>query len=688
MTTMPGGRPKTSPERQQTDRSLQVERQKTDQEFGRREAVIVEGSDAGLQQVRGRADEALDEAREQADGTLKREGSSGEQLQALGQERVQGDAALQQERRAADEKLLIERQERMRVLANLFRREREQTDERLLTERGHADASLTAKDDFMGMVFMQLPTPICMTRGREHVFEFANPSYLRLVGQRQLAGKSARTVFPELEGQPFFALMDRAFDSGETFQGSEVPVRLNWGEGEPKEERFFTFVYQPLLGFDGKVDGLVTFAFDVSEQVRARRTTQAAERRARFLAKASTVLGASLDSTATLNSLARLALPTLADFCIVDVVDDDRNITRVATAHVDAAKEKLLRELQRRYPPAWDSSQPAARVFRTGQPQLLSETPHEVIAAHTQDAEHATLMRRIGVRSHLAVPMLARGRTIGVLSLGFTEPGRCYTPDDLLLAQELAERAAHAVDNARLYGEAQQAIRIRDEFLAIASHELKTPLTPLQLHLQSLAQDTLEEQPDKLDPLKVRRKLDTIGRQVRRLQSLVYGLLDVSRFTGQKLKLELEEVDLSELLSEVTARFRAEAEQTQTPLRVEVPPLLVGEWDRLRLEQIITNLVSNALKFGKGKAVVVSATSDGETAHLQVRDSGIGISPEDQARIFQKFERAVPARHFGGFGLGLWIVRQVVEALRGTISVESEPGRGATFAVDLPLRHA
>jgi signal transduction histidine kinase len=156
-----------------------------------------------------------------------------------------------------------------------------------------------------------------------------------------------------------------------------------------------------------------------------------------------------------------------------------------------------------------------------------------------------------------------------------------------------------------------------------------------------------------LDLVKVRQKLDTIGRQVRWLKSLVDGLLDISLFTNKKLKLEIEQVNLSELISEVTARFRAEAEQTNTPLEVEVPACLVGEWDRLHLDQIIARLVSNALKFSTGRLVAVSATSDGEPTRIQVRDSGIGIAPEDQTRIFQRFERAVLTRHFGGFGLGL-----------------------------------
>ncbi|KFE64420.1 hypothetical protein DB31_2214 [Hyalangium minutum] len=642
-------------------------------------------ADAGVREARGRADEALDEAREQADGTLEG-GSSWEHLRALGQERTQQAAALHQERLTVDEKLLSERQERMQALVNLFLRERQQTDERLLTELGRADATLTARDDFMGMVFMQLPMPICLTRGSDHVFELANPSYLRLVGKRELAGQSIRRALPELEGQPFFELMDRVFASGEAFHGNEMPARLHMGEGELTEERFFNFVYQPLLGLDGKVDGIVTFAFEVTEQIRARQKLQEAERRARFLGEASALLGASLELTLTLNRLASLALPSLADFCVVDVADDERRITRAATAHIDAVKENLLRELDRRQPMTWDSSHPVPRVFRTGQSEFLPETTHEAIAARPQDAEHATLMRQLGVRSYMAVPMLARGRTIGVLSFGLTEPGRRYTTDDLLLAQELAERAAHAVDNARLYSEAQQAIRIRDEFLSIASHELRTPLTPIQLHLQSLTQDAREERTDKLDSSKLRRKLETLGRQVHRLKLLVYGLLDVSRLSGHDFKLEIERVDLLELISEVTARFRAEAEQTKTPLEVNVPASLIGEWDRIRVDQIMTNLVSNALKFGKGKPVTVSATSDGESALIQVRDLGIGIAPEDQERIFQRFERAVPTRHFGGFGLGLWIVRQIVEALGGTICVESELGRGATFTVELPLQ--
>lgn len=678
--------PKSTPERQQTDRSLHVERQKTDREFGKREAAIVEGSDAGVQQARGRADQALDAAREQADGTLEGEGSSEEQLQALERERALQNAALQQERLSADEKVIHERQERIRALVNLFRRERQQTDERLLTERGLADATLTARDEFMGMVFMQLPMPICLTRGPEHVFELANPSYLRLVGKQELAGQRFRTALPELEGQPFLDLMNRVFASGEAFHGEEMPAQLKGDAGAPPEERFFTFVYQPLIGLDGTVDGIVTFAFEVTDQVRARQKIQDAERRARFLAEASTLLSASLDLTTTLTRVARLSLPSLADFCIVDVADDERRITRAATAHVDAAQEELLRELHRRYQTDWDSPQPVPRVFRTGQSEFLSETSPEATAAQAPDTEHATLLRQLGVRSYMAVPMVARGRTLGVLSFGRTVTVRRYTAEDLLLAQELAERAARAVDNARLYSEAQQAIRLRDDFLSIASHELKTPLTPLQLHLQSLVQDANQEQGATWEFSKMRRKLDTISRQVRRFNSLVHGLLDVSQLSGQSLKLEIERVDLSELISEVTARFRAEAEQQQTPLEVQVPSSLIGEWDRFRLDQILTNLVGNALKFGQGKPVTVSATSGGTSARLQVRDLGIGIAPEDQERIFQRFERAVPTRHFGGFGLGLWLVRRIVEALGGTISVESELERGATFTVLLPLR--
>jgi PAS domain S-box-containing protein len=226
------------------------------------------------------------------------------------------------------------------------------------------------------------------------------------------------------------------------------------------------------------------------------------------------------------------------------------------------------------------------------------------------------------------------------------------------------------------------AIRVRDEFLSVASHELKTPLTALQLQMQGLLDVGRK---GRLDEDMVPR-LERASRQVERLSALVEQLLDVSRFTTGHLTLNPESFDLSELVREVAERFRDAARNAKCDLDVLLPDARVlGTWDRLRLDQLLNNLVSNALKYGAGKQVVVTLEEPAaERALLRVADHGIGISPEDQARIFARFERAVPIRHFGGLGLGLFIANQIVLAHRGRITVESAVGSGATFTVDLP----
>jgi signal transduction histidine kinase len=177
-------------------------------------------------------------------------------------------------------------------------------------------------------------------------------------------------------------------------------------------------------------------------------------------------------------------------------------------------------------------------------------------------------------------------------------------------------------------------------------------------------------------------------RQVRKLADLIRDLLDVSRLAHGKLSLNLEDVDLAALTREVTAGLAPEAERAGCTVEVHAAEVLVGHWDRLRLEQVLTNLLTNALKYGAGQPLQVDVRAEGEGAVLEVRDGGIGIEAEHLARIFGKFERAVSERHYGGLGLGLYITQQVVQAMGGTIHVESQPGQGATFRVHLPLRGA
>ena len=282
--------------------------------------------------------------------------------------------------------------------------------------------------------------------------------------------------------------------------------------------------------------------------------------------------------------------------------------------------------------------------------------------------------------SWAALPMMVHDKAVGSLVLSFAEP-RSLPSEDRAFLIALVQQCGQALERARLFREAQEAVSLRDEFLSVASHELKTPLTPLQLKLQGLRRETEgDASPEGLRE-RVMRAVDGAEAQVRKLATLVNSLLDVSRIGAGKLRLELEDVDLAEVVREVVARFGLQAHKAECPLVVEVPAELVGRWDKLRLEQIVTNLLTNALKYGAGKPICLSLSQEGGRVRFSVQDEGIGIEPRDQLRIFQRFERAVSDRHYGGLGLGLYITQQVVEALGGTISVQSEPGRGARFDV-------
>ena len=250
-----------------------------------------------------------------------------------------------------------------------------------------------------------------------------------------------------------------------------------------------------------------------------------------------------------------------------------------------------------------------------------------------------------------------------------------FSATGLLLGAAVAERK-------RAEAEAREAVRARDEFLSIASHELKTPLTSLQLQLEALGAK-LKANPSSTG---VPAKMQTILRQARRLGELIDNMLDVSRITSRRLHLTLEEVDFAALVQDVAARSEEVVSQAGSRLDLALNGPVWGHWDKERLHQVVDNLLSNAVKYGAGKPIEVSLQANAEAAVLQVRDRGIGISTQDQARIFQRFARAVSPRHYGGFGLGLWIARQIVEQLGGRIRVTSEVNQGSTFTVSLPYQ--
>jgi PAS domain S-box-containing protein len=227
--------------------------------------------------------------------------------------------------------------------------------------------------------------------------------------------------------------------------------------------------------------------------------------------------------------------------------------------------------------------------------------------------------------------------------------------------------------------EAQLAVQLRDEFLATAGHELRTPLSALLMQVQGLARST------RIEDARLKQRLEKAATAGVRLEKLISQILDVSRINVGRLVLERERMRLDTVVREVMDRFADLAAESQCPIVLRLDPV-EGMWDRVRLEQVITNLVTNALKFGRDEPVEVETVQEGQEAVLRVIDHGIGIAPEDQKKIFERFERVKGTRDYGGFGLGLWITRSIVDAVGGTISVQSAPGKGSTFTVKLPLQ--
>jgi PAS domain S-box-containing protein len=573
----------------------------------------------------------------------------------------------------------------------------------------------------------------------------------------------------------------------------------------------------PIRGDDGHLLGVVLVFRDVTA---ARRATN----RRRFLAQAASTLASSLDYGETLTNVAHLAVPRLADWCVVHVIEEGDSVPKpLAIAHVNPSKVQWARELYQRYPDAPDATSGVLHVVRTRKSELYADIDDGLIERGARSPEHLRILRELSMRSAMVVPMVAHGRAMGAITFVVAESDHRYDEADVAMAEELAARAALAIDNARLHGSMQEgeervrlvlesageaiigvdtagrcifanpasarllrfasseemvgrdigevtrhpdaeaasnrlpetcasgegvhfpeellgradgsgfwaecwsypilrdgrhvgavitfvdvterkraeeeharllveledAVRLRDDFLSIASHELRTPLTPLQLHVQAIQRTIRRGKLDELTPAHLSEKLESVARQIQRMERLVDSLLDIARITGNRMHLQPEDLDIAALVREVVARHEGELERAGCTVWIDAEGPIDGSWDRLRLDQVVSNLLSNAIKFGPARPIAVRVWCErevrGKRVRIDVKDRGIGIAPDDQRRIFERFERAVPTRHYGGFGLGLWIVRQIVEAMGGTIRVESALGEGATFSVDLPL---
>jgi signal transduction histidine kinase len=433
-------------------------------------------------------------------------------------------------------------------------------------------------------------------------------------------------------------------------------------------------------GFDSEERAFLDMLAQQAAMALERARLLAAERRqaerAGLLQHATATLATSLDVGQTLRGVALALVPSLGDFCILDVRGPEGPEVHRAF-HAIAPEAATLLGASRFEPGDAGAASTSGWALDSGQPVFHPHVDAAWVDAHAGGEPGRALLHGLAPCSWLSVPLVTPEGVLGALTLGHSVSGRHHTEDDLALALELARRATAAVRNAHLFHQTQQALQLRDDFLAIASHELNTPLTSLKLQLARLQRGPADAD--------VRTRASAAVQQVDRLGRLVRELLEVSRLSEGRLHLDPEPVDLVELCREVLGRFGDEMIRAGTAVHLHAPDAVNGRWDRARVDGVVTHLVSNALKYGQGHPVeleVTGAPEDG--ARLVVRDRGIGIPAELQAHLFQRFGRAVPLRHYGGFGLGLWFSRQVVEAHGGRIHLESAPGVGTTVTVELP----
>ncbi|MEO8910926.1 MAG: CHASE3 domain-containing protein [Gemmatimonadaceae bacterium] len=494
---------------------------------------------------------------------------------------------------------------------------------------------------------------------------YVNPSAARVLTQlgidpENVRGRNVWHTLPQLKGTRFETESKRAREKGIVAEYEEyLPSLDRWMENRVVPAR----------------EGVLSFSRDITRRKRE-------EEGAQLLVEASRVLASTLEYEKTLETVAQLAVGDLADWCGVDLVDEDGKARQVVVAHIDPDKVKWAKELNKRYPPDYDGPTGVGHVIKTGQPEIYPEISDEMIVAGARDEDHLKLMRELKFRSAIIVPMIARGHTLGALSLISTGDGRKYGEADLALAMELATRAGIAIDNAQLYRSALAASETKSAFLATMSHELRTPLNAI-IGYQSLLKEGIE------GPLNQGQigQLNRIRASADHLLGLIDEVLTFSRVEAEKEVVQRETVDLHSVVNTAVTMISPLAESKGLRILVE------GDDTRLftdagKVRQILLNLLSNAVKFSDSGEISVRSRIRGKTVEVSISDDGIGVDGANLERIFDPFWQVEQrsTRKVGGTGLGLSVSRSLARLIGGDISVESSFGKGSTFTLTLPMR--
>ena len=410
---------------------------------------------------------------------------------------------------------------------------------------------------------------------------------------------------------------------------------------------------------------MVTAGFDLGSQ------------RLRFLGEASRLLAESIDYEATLKTVARLAVPDIADWCVVDLLQPDGALARVAVEHRDPVRRELAHRLRECFPPRVDATSGPANVARTGRTEFETAIPDSVLRQIAPEPERMRLLSELGMQSYTSVPLWTRDRTLGSITF-FTEAPRIFHEDDVLMAEDLARRAATAIDNARLYEGAMRAARARDEMLALVTHDLRTPLSAIMTAAALQLAASGNE-----DRARVRARAETIQRSAQHMNRLIRDLTDLGQIDAGRFAIEPTSHDVTLLLRHVVDTLQPVATRQRSEIRMNVVgtiPQVVCDGDRVI--QVLSNLASNAITVG-APSVTIQVEARGPDLLFTVSDTGPGIAPEEVPFMFDRYWRARVV-HYKGTGLGLPICQGIIDAHEGRMWVESQLGVGTQFFFTLP----
>lgn len=528
---------------------------------------------------------------------------------------------------------------------------------------------LQQRENEMNIIANALPVGVIYIDNKQR-FRYVNSAYVSWLGvsRQTLLGSHIENTL----GWEFYE-KNRAIIE-DTLAGSTTRKQIVIA-GQDKE-RLVDFLGLPDLGPEGTVRGFIGLLTDVTDQ-------KAVEAEKAFLIEASKIFASTLDYQTLLTNLVHMVVPKLADWCAIDMLDEQGRVVRLAVAHVEPKKIEWARKLHESYPPEPSASRGSYHVIRSGTSELYPDVSEEILVAAARDVEHLRMLRQTGMKSAMVVPIEARGNVYGAMTFVMAESGRRFSERELAFAEELGCRAGMSVYNARLYRDAKAANRMKDEFLATLSHELRTPLNSIIGWTELIRSEAIS--PEEFD-----EAIATIHRNARAQNQLINDLLDVSRIITGKLQIEPRPVNVDLVVANSVASLRLAAKSKGIKLNLLTEPSLetvLGDSDRL--QQVVWNLLSNAIKFTpKGGIVSTMVRRTGSNVEIEVSDSGEGIDEKFLPHVFDRFRQqdSSSTRRHGGLGLGLAIVRHIVELHGGAVCVSSDGiGHGSKFLVTLPV---